>query len=232
MKILALDSTETTATVALTEDATLLAQTVLAFGHTHSETLLPALSLLMKQGGLSYDDVDLFACSSGPGSFTGVRIGVATVKGLAFGKNKPCIGVSACEALAYNLIGIDGILCPVMDARRDQLYNALFRSENGKITRLTPDRVIAASDLSSELAAYPTAPIYFLGGGYDVARRACALPNVVDTPPLLRRQNAFSTALVAWEHYKNGEIDSAATDAALTPGYLRPSQAERNRAKG
>ena len=148
MILLALDSTENTATVALTRDRELLGQATLRAGLTHSETLLPLLETLRQGARLTYDDIDAFVTSAGPGSFTGVRIGAATVKGLAFAQNKPCLGVSACEALAYNLIGFDGLAVAVMDARRGQLYNAVFAVENGVLHRLTPDRVIAADALA------------------------------------------------------------------------------------
>ena len=131
MIILALDSTAQTGSVALCRDEKLIASFTLNTGNTHSETLLPSVEAVLSLSDMTADDVDLFACAKGPGSFTGVRIGAATVKGLAFGKDKPSLGVSTLEALAYNLRGFSGILCPVMNARRSQVYNALFRAENG-----------------------------------------------------------------------------------------------------
>ncbi len=232
MIILALDSTEITSTAALTDGRKLLGQTVINAGHTHSETLLPAIDNLIRSTGLTYDRIELFACSAGPGSFTGVRIGAATIKGLAFGRSVPCVGVSALEALAYNFIGIDGILCPVMDARRSQLYNALFRSHDGIVERLTPDRVIAASELVTELTSYQE-PIRISGGGYAILQEAAKnLPAVGPTPELLRYQNAYSTALCALTAVENGLVLSDQTDLTLTPTYLRPSQAERTRNGG
>ena len=127
MLIIALDSTAVVASVALCRDDTPIAIFHVKNGNTHSETLLPMVESVLKCAGYTVDDVDLFACSVGPGSFTGVRIGVSTVKGLAFGKNKPCVAVSTLEALAENLVPQSGILCPVMNARRGQVYNALFR---------------------------------------------------------------------------------------------------------
>lgn len=229
MKILALDSAETTAAVAITDGKTLLGQMSVSAGQNHSKILLPMIEALMTDCSLTYDDIDLFACSVGPGSFTGVRIGVATVKGLAFGRGKPCLGVSAIEALAYNLIGFDGILCPSMDARRSQLYNALFRSQNGKIERLTPDRAVSVAALAEELTAYQE-PIYFCGGGDALIRTACdGNLFVKDTPELLRRQNGYAVALAALAAVENGAPLDTLTDAALAPVYLRPSQAERMR---
>lgn len=227
MKILAVDSTENTAAVAITEDDTLIASTVINAGRSHSELLLPAIESLMTASHLSYDDIGLFACSSGPGSFTGVRIGVATIKGLAFGRNIPCIGVSATEALAYNYLNIDGIICPAMDARRSQLYNAIFRSHNGRIERLTPDRTISSCDLASELLSYDE-HIYFCGGGEHIIRAAAeGNQNVRPTPEILKRQNAYSVAVCALRNLC--ENTDHLTDKALSPSYLRPSQAERIR---
>ncbi len=117
MKILAIDTTAVAASVALCEDSELLGEYTVRNGNTHSQTILPMVESLLSFFELSVDDIDLFSASAGPGSFTGVRIGAATVKGLAFGTNKPCIGVSTLEALAYNLIGQNGLICPVMHAR-------------------------------------------------------------------------------------------------------------------
>ncbi len=227
MKILALDSTETTVAAALSDDKRLIASTVINAKLNHSETLLPAIEELLRGSGNSYDDIDIFACSEGPGSFTGVRIGAATIKGLAFGRNKPCVGVSALEAMAYNFLGFEGTVCPVMDARRSQLYNAVFEVKNNTVTRLTPDRVISAEELASELSKYPS-PIYFCGGGYQIIWELCGdNPRSSETPELLKYQNGYSVALLALQKYKseNGTF----TDRELAPSYLRPSSAERNR---
>ena len=145
MKIFACDSTAKTASVALCENNILLAEFTQNGGNTHSETLLPMVESALKTLGLRADDIDLFACSAGPGSFTGVRIGAATIKGLAFAKGKPCVGVSTLEALAYNLVGYEGLICPVMNARRSQVYTALFRSNGEVLERLMDDSAIAIS---------------------------------------------------------------------------------------
>ncbi len=229
MKILALDSTENVAAVAITDGERLVASTVINAGKSHSELLLPAIEGIMKASSLKYDDIDLFACSSGPGSFTGVRIGVSTVKGLAFGRNIPCVGVSATEALAYNYLNIDGIICPSMDARRSQLYNALFRSENGKIIRLTEDRSIASTDLARELEGY-NCPIHICGGGEHIIRAAAEEnPNLRPTPEMLKNQNGYSVAICALRQYECDPNKEKYTDYAISPSYLRPSQAERVR---
>ena len=226
MIILALDSTAQTGAVALCRDEKLIASFTLNTGNTHSETLLPSVEVVLKLGDMTVDDVDLFAISKGPGSFTGVRIGAATVKGMAFGKDKPCIGVSTLEALAYNLRGFSGIACPVMNARRSQVYNALFRVENGKIERLCPDRAIALTELAEELAAYGDTPIYLSGDGYDMTREALASCNLGNTPEELIYQSGYSVAMCALAAYEAGE---RTTDAELVPTYLRLPQAERER---
>ena len=229
MKTLAIDSTENTVAAAIAEGRELKASVTVNGRLNHSETLLPAIAEMLHGAGLTYDDIDIFACSEGPGSFTGVRIGAATVNGLAFGRGKPCVGVSALHAMAYNFIGFRGIVCPVMDARRSQLYNAVFSVNGGEIARLSPDRVITADELAAELSGYSDTPIYFCGGGYNIARNACRENrNIADTPELMRYQNAFSVALCALDRY-DGAAGKDLTDITLFPSYLRPSSAERNR---
>ena len=229
MKILALDSTALTATVALCEDTRLIGLYTLNSGSTQSETLLPMVESLLKLMGWQIDDIDLFACSRGPGSFTGVRIGAATIKGLAFSTGKPCIGVSTLEALAHTMIGLgnnnNAILCPVMNARRGQVYNAIFRLSGGKLIRLCEDRALSITELGTELASYAE-PIYFNGDGYDITTANIQHPTVSATPELLKYQNAYSVAMTALSEYRNG---TNTTDAELSPSYLRLPQAERER---
>jgi tRNA threonylcarbamoyladenosine biosynthesis protein TsaB len=183
---------------------------------------------LLKSLNLSFSDVELYATSVGPGSFTGVRIGVSLVKGLAFGRDIPCVGVSTLEALAENMRGIKGIILPCMDARRNQVYSATFVSDGEKLTRLTEDRAIALSDLAEELKRYEGESIYVTGDGYNVAHKALSKAGIklMNTPELLILQNAVSVARVAERMYENGE---AVTDSQLSPVYLRMPQAERER---
>lgn len=229
MRILSLDSTALTATVALCEDEHLVGLYTLNSGSTQSETLLPMVESMMRMMGWQISDIDLFACSKGPGSFTGVRIGAATIKGLAFGCDKPCIGVSTLEALAYHLKELSGkgdaILCPVMNARRGQVYNALFHTSGGVMTRLCDDRALAITALEQELTSYGL-PIYLSGDGYDITKQNMKKVFTENTPELLCYQNAYSVAMVALEAYQNGD---RTTDAALSPSYLRLPQAERER---
>lgn len=223
MKILALDSSAVAATVALCEDRRLLAEYTLNNGNTHSETLLPMVEAILTQFNMSADGIDLFAASAGPGSFTGVRIGAATLKGLAFGKDKPCVEVSTLEALAENLVIHKGLICPVMNARRSQVYTALFRSDGQTLTRLMPDSALAISELDEILSEYGE-PVAFCGDGYGITVKALSKTEHVDVPDRLRHQSAYSVAVTAYEKYKNGE---AVTDAEFKVTYLRPSQAER-----
>lgn len=228
MKILALDSTAKTASVSITDGERLISIYSVTAGLNHSETLLPMVENALKTAQMGVDDIDMFAISDGPGSFTGVRIGVSLLKGLAFGKNKLCVGVSTLEALAYNMTGFDGIVCPVMDARRDQVYNALFLSEGGRLTRLTEDRAIALGALESELAEkYGDKKIYLCGDGYDVAAKGMNIA-FCSTPVLLREQNAYSVAVAAMARY-NSCPEGAYTDRDVMPTYLRVPQAERER---
>jgi tRNA threonylcarbamoyladenosine biosynthesis protein TsaB len=222
MFIFAIDTTATTVSAALTEDERLISQFTLNKTLTHSETLLPMVHSIFDTAHFDINDIDLFACSAGPGSFTGVRIGVATIKGLAFGSKKPCVGVSALEALAYNYNGIvtQAVICPVMDARRGQVYNALFRGGE----RLTPDRPISLADLAAELNTLAS-PVYFTGDGYYLAHEKIKLPDICNTPEQLRYQSAYSVAAVAKRKYI--QYPAPYPDTELSPVYLRPSQAER-----
>ena len=225
MKILALDTSAKTASVALTDVRRLIAANTLNAGLTHSETLLPMVVSLLSDANTAVDDVDMFACTVGPGSFTGVRIGVSVVKGLAYGKNKVCVGVSTLEALARN-IDNDGIIVPVMDARRSRLYRAVFRKENGVLTRLTEDDAKSVDEIAAEISEYGH-DIYFVGDGYDIISGAFA--STKETPEPLRCSNAYSIAAAALEKYEKADDAERKKmcDTLLFPEYLRPSQAER-----
>ncbi|MBQ8447487.1 MAG: tRNA (adenosine(37)-N6)-threonylcarbamoyltransferase complex dimerization subunit type 1 TsaB [Clostridia bacterium] len=227
MKILAVDTTATSASVAVCEGNTVLATYTQKNGLTHSETLLPMIEAVLKNLKLTPDDIDMFAVSEGPGSFTGVRIGVAALKGLAFGKNKICVGTSTLDALARNAQGLPGrfLAVPVMDARRSQLYNAVFEYSGGVLTRLCEDRLISAAELEKELAGSEI-PVYFFGDGYAIASKL-NIPAKATTPQILILQNGASVAASALAKYESSEAKEGFTDLALSPKYLRASQAER-----
>lgn len=228
MKILAFDGTARIASVAVCENDRVLASYSVDNGLTQSELLLPMAEDMLKALKMSFKDMDAFAVSVGPGSFTGVRIGVALVKGLAFGRGVPCIAVSTIEALAENLSPIDGIIVPCMDARRNQVYNAIFDGDGETVRRLTEDRAIPLTELGEELKKYGERRIYISGDGYGVARAALIKMGIKceATPEILIGENAASVARVALRSYEKGEY---CTDTVLMPTYLRLPQAERER---
>lgn len=226
MKIFACDSTAKTASVALCEDNILLAEFTQNGGNTHSETLLPMTEVLLNSMKTDIDEIDIFAVSEGPGSFTGVRIGAATVKGFAHRKDKPCIGVSTLEALARNLaFGEDKIIIPVMDARRGQFYTAKFAFKDGKLDRIGEDTPMSFEDFLEDVKALG-ARVYLCGDGYAPARKLLGDELSYETPEKLRYQSAYSVAQIAYEKYLAGDRTSA---EELRPTYLRLPQAERDR---
>ena len=223
MLILAFESTAKAASAALVRDGKLISQFSQCSGLTHSRTLLPMGEDMLKNAELTLQDVDLIAVAHGPGSFTGVRIGVSMVKGLAWAADKPCVGVSTLEAMAWHGLAAGGLICPVMDARRSQVYNALFRMEDGRPVRLTEDRPIALTELAEELRAYKER-VFLVGDGAELSFRtlsALGLPCDL-APENLRMQSAWGVAMAAMDK-EPGSADS------LLPVYLRLSQAERER---
>ncbi len=226
MKIFACDSTAKTASVALCEDKILLAEFTQNGGNTHSETLLPMTEVLLNSMKTDIDEIDVFAISEGPGSFTGVRIGAATVKGFAHRKNKPCIGVSTLEALARNLaFGEDKIIIPVMDARRGQFYTAKFALRGGSFERVSVDTPMSFEEFLEDVKALGER-VYLCGAGYAPARMLLGDELSFETPEKLRYQSAYSGAQIAYEKYLEGDRTTA---EELRPTYLRLPQAERDR---
>ena len=228
MIILAFDGTAKCASCAVLRDEVCLGEYNIDNGLTQSELLLPMAESLMKSLKLEYSDVELFATSVGPGSFTGVRIGAALVKGLAFGRNIPCAEVSTLEALAENARGLRGIIVPAMDARRGQVYTAIFRCDGENLTRLCEDMAISIAELGERLREFEGESIYLTGDGYEVAKRNLDAMGIVteNTPAALRNESAASVARVALRQYKEGKT---VTDTQLSPTYLRLPQAERER---
>ena len=220
MKILALDSCMNTSSVALFEDDKLIGLYTVNTNNTHSETLLPMIKDMLATADTDIDEIDAYAVSYGPGSFTGVRIGVSTVKGLAFGRNKVCAEVSTIEALATNLEGFEGIICPVMNARRGQVYTGIFKGEK----RLMDDECMMLSDLAPILENYGER-IYFVGDGYDLAMEY-NIKGACHTPECLRYANGYSVGKAAFKKLARGE---GVSDAQLRVNYLRKPQAERER---
>ena len=223
MLLLAFESSAKPASVALFKDGVLISQYTQVSALTHSRTLLPMAEDLLKNCETDISEIDVFAVAHGPGSFTGIRIGVSTVKGLAWASDKPCVGVSTLEAMAYNGLGFDGIVCPVMDARRSQVYNALFEIENNKPSRLTPDRPISLEELSAELSAL-NRPVFLTGDGAQLTHAFLTEKGIDHTlaPENLIWQSAWGVGMAALDK-------DPASAHALLPVYLRLSQAERER---
>ncbi len=227
MKILALETSAVTASVAVTEDEKLLAQSFQNSGLPHSATLMPMAADLLKNTGLSLDEVDVIAVAAGPGSFTGVRIGVAAAKGLAWPGDKPCAPCSTLESMAWQVAHMDGEICAVMDARRKQVYNARFRAEGGVLTRLSEDRAIGLEELTEEVKKSGN-PQILVGDGAALcynAFEAAGVP-VRTAPPHLAYQTAWGVARAALELARQGKLVPA---GQMAPQYHRLSQAERER---
>ena len=228
MKILAFDSTARVASVAVCENERTLAHYTIDNGKTQSELLLPMAESILKSLSLDFSDIDLYAVSVGPGSFTGVRIGASLVKGLSFGTGRPCVAVSTLEALAENLSGLDGYIVPVMDARRGQTYTALFESSQAGISRISADEAVSFSALAERLAPLADKKIYLVGDGYDIAKESLFALGISTeiTPFELRLENATSVARVGFRLFNEGKSED---DLTLSPTYLRMPQAERER---
>ena len=227
MKIIALESSAVTASVAVTEDERLLAQSFQNSGLTHSATLMPMVADLLKNTGLTLEEMDVVAVAAGPGSFTGVRIGVAAAKGLAWPGDKPCAPCSTLESMAWQCAHLNGEICAAMDARRSQVYCARFLAEHGELKRLTEDRAIGLDELTEEVRASGKTQILVGDGAYLVqnALEARGLPNLL-MPPHLLYQTAWGVARAALRLAREGRLVSA---AAMAPSYHRLSQAERER---
>jgi tRNA threonylcarbamoyladenosine biosynthesis protein TsaB len=224
--LLAFETSAKAAGAALFDENKLLAECYQNTGMTHSQTLLVMAEDLLKQIGKTAADVTAVAVAAGPGSFTGVRIGVAAAKGFAWAKELPCYGVSTLEAMALSLGIFEGTVCACMDARRAQVYNALFSVKNGEISRISEDRAISIADLSVELQNIQ-GPVYLVGDGAELVKRTLAETLQLILPAEHRRhQRALGVALLAEQKAAAGDMGDG---GLLTPNYLRLSQAERER---
>ena len=228
MKILALETSAKAVSAAITEDGKVLASGYQDTGLTHSCTLMPIVEHLMKNTGFTVQDCDAVAVAVGPGSFTGIRIGVAAAKGLAFGADKPAVGVSTLAAMARNVSFCRGLIVCAMDARRSQIYNALFSSGENGLVRLTSDRAVGLAELAEELREMAPEAITVVGDGarltveaLEAAGLSCGI-----APAALVMQNAVSVALEAEALAAEGKLVSA---QELEAFYLRAPQAERLR---
>lgn len=227
MLILAFETSAKAASVALMEGNKLLGEAYQNTGLTHSQTLMVMAEDVLKQCGKSAQDVEAVAVAEGPGSFTGVRIGVAAAKGYAWGKEIPCYGVSTLEAMTESLGIYEGYICPAMDARRSQVYNALFYVSQGVIERRREDRAIALADLKEDLLTLD-GPIYLVGDGATLTYNTLkdSVENLILPPEHRMHQRAVGVGLVAARMAAEGLAPSG---GELTPNYLRLSQAEREK---
>ena len=225
MRILAIDTTAAPVSVALMSDGRLLGELYLNIKTTHSQTLMPLVSQLLRSTETDISEIDVFAVNAGPGSFTGVRIGVSSIKGMTMTLDKPCAAVSTLESMAHCMPYPSGIVCAVMDARCNQVYNALFRLDKGSVKRLVPDRALLIDELYTELLQYDE-PVYLVGDGAELCYKAFSEKNrnIVLAPQNIRFQHAYGTAVAAMEMVSKNELISS---KELMPFYLRLPQAER-----
>ncbi len=236
MKILALDTTCAIASVCIAEyncgKAELLTEFTVNAKRTHSETLLSMIKSSLSMMKLNIADIDLFCCTSGPGSFTGVRIGVSVIKGLAFGQNKPCVPVSSLLALAYNAKDLYSrdIVTTLLDARGGRSFNASFKIKKGVPVRITEDSVRSNDEIYSYLSSL-NKKVYLFGDCVDSFESHYNDPSIKAAPDQLSMPSAYSVAIAAGDLYENTEDRSVFTDYDMTPEYILPSQAEREKNK-
>lgn len=226
MIILGIDTSAVTASAAVLKDGKIVSECYLDAGLTHSQTLMELIDAVLRLAGVGTEDIDAYAVAHGPGSFTGVRIGVSAVKGLSFPRGTPCYGISTLEALACCADSDDCVICPVMDARCQQVYTAQFKKANGELIRLAPDEPLALEELSDRLAKY-SEKIMLIGDGTEITWKYLSpkMDRVVRFSEIYRFQHASGVAIAAWKKYNKQE--PFGSGAELQPVYLRLSQAER-----
>lgn len=231
-KILGIESASLTASVAIAEGDILLAEYTVNYKKTHSQTLLPMLDEIVKMTELDLDEIDGIGVAAGPGSFTGLRIGSATAKGLGLALGKPLIAVPTLEGLACNLWGTERIVCPIMDARRGQVYTGIYEFRQGRLAVIEDQMAVSIEELGEKLKSYGRS-VVFLGDGVPVHRQALlerimAGCDIAFAPANMNRQRASSVGSLALRYYREGRMETAAEHK---PEYLRVSQAERERAE-
>ncbi len=230
MRILAIDSSGLVATVAILEDDQTIAEYTVNYKKTHSQTLLPMLDEIVKMTEFDLSTVDAIAVAGGPGSFTGLRIGAATAKGLGLALNKPLIHIPTVDGLAYNLYGTAGLICPIMDARRSQVYTGLYRFKNDEFQVVEQQMAISLQELVEKLNQYGE-KVTFLGDGVPVYKEELKKELQVEysfAPAHMNRQSAAAVGALGMKYYEEGRIETATEHR---PDYLRLSQAERERAE-
>ena len=230
MKILGLDSSGIVASVAIVEDDVLIAEYTVNYKKTHSQTLLPMLDEIAKMTEFDLNSIDAIAVAAGPGSFTGLRIGSATAKGLGLALKKPLIAIPTVEGLAYNLYDISGLICPIMDARRKQVYTGIYRFTDHQLKVVEDQMAVPMETVIEKLNQYGEA-VTFLGDGVPVFHELIAEKMTVPysfAPAHVNKQRAAAVAALGEIYYRQGKTETA---MAHVPDYLRVSQAERERAE-
>ena len=230
MKILGLDSSGIVASVAIVEDDVLIAEYTVNYKKTHSQTLLPMLDGIAKMTELDLNSIDAIAVAAGPGSFTGLRIGSATAKGLGLALKKPLIAIPTVEGLAYNLYDISGLICPIMDARRKQVYTGIYRFTDHQLKVVEDQMAVPMETVIEKLNQYGET-VTFLGDGVPVFHELIAEKMTVPysfAPAHVNKQRAAAVAALGEIYYRQGKTETAMEHV---PDYLRVSQAERERAE-
>ncbi|MDO4166035.1 MAG: tRNA (adenosine(37)-N6)-threonylcarbamoyltransferase complex dimerization subunit type 1 TsaB [Eubacteriales bacterium] len=228
MKILGIDSSGMVASAAVLVDDTLVSEFTVNNKQTHSQTLLPMIDQVVQMSGVALEELDAIAVAAGPGSFTGLRIGASTAKGLGLALDKPIVPVPTLEGLAYRLAGTSGLICPLMDARRNQVYTGIYRCEPGQLQVVSAQKAVGIEDILRELVDYQE-PVTFLGDGVPVQMDTIRqmYTGVYQLAPVhLSRQSAAAVAALGQIYYQQGKIETAEEHR---PVYLRKSQAERER---
>ncbi|MCR5736420.1 MAG: tRNA (adenosine(37)-N6)-threonylcarbamoyltransferase complex dimerization subunit type 1 TsaB [Eubacterium sp.] len=226
MKILAIDSSSMVATVGIWEDDVMVAEYTINHKKTHSQTLLPMIDEIVKMTETDMESVDAIAITGGPGSYTGLRIGSATAKGIGLAINKPIINIPTMDAMAYNFYSSQYLICPMMDARRSQVYTGLYRFDGTKMETMKPQCIMMIQDLVEELEQMGL-PVMFLGDGVPVNREFIDQTMKVErhfAPASMNRHRAAAVASLAAMYYREGKTETAEEHK---PDYLRASQAER-----
>lgn len=230
MRVLAIDSSGLTATVAIVEDDTTIAEFTINYKKTHSQTLLPMIDEMVKMVEADLNTIDAIAVAGGPGSFTGLRIGSATAKGLGLALGKPLIHIPTAEAMAYSIYGCEDIICPIMDARRNQVYTGIYQMDGDKLQVLEAQMAVGIDELAKKLCTYGK-PVIFLGDGVPVHKDRLEKELMTDqdiafAPAHMNQQRAAAVGMLGIQYYKEGKTETAMEHK---PDYLRVSQAERER---
>ncbi|MCX7823712.1 MAG: tRNA (adenosine(37)-N6)-threonylcarbamoyltransferase complex dimerization subunit type 1 TsaB [Syntrophobacterales bacterium] len=232
MKILAVDSSTWVETVAFLDEGSLISERIVFEKESHNRRLLATIESVLRDAGVSIREVDLFAVGIGPGSFTGLRIGITTMKSFAWSLGKPIVGISSLDALAAPFIMSDGYVCPMIDARKKEVYYAIYRADgSGKLSRETPYRVATPLKVADEISAMGIKRIFFCGDGWR-AYKGGLLPlancQVIDPPDIFNNIRASFIGMLAWQDVSMGVVSSS---FELVPLYVRPSEAELKKAE-